>query len=74
MEKSFLQNEGGYRDGIIHEKGHQQDASAEHKIIHPFLKSGHVHSLKQPQDHTSIHTSIPTSFLGATFVPVYVLQ
>ena len=66
VEKLFLQNEGGCRDGMIHEKGHKQDASAEHEIMHPFLKSGRMHSLKRSQEtsvknkiiHPSLHFSL----------------
>ena len=66
VEKSFIENERGYRDGMVHEKGYEQDASAQHKIIHPFLKCGHMHNLKRSQEasaenkiiHPSLHLSL----------------
>ena len=77
MEKSFLQNEGGCRDGMIHEKGYEQDASAQHKIIHPFLKSGRMNNLKRSQEasaenkiiHPSLHLSLVQ--LSVDYVSTY---
>ena len=49
MEKSFLQNEGGCRDGVNYEKGCQQeDASADNKnhtsIPTSFFTSSSTHT------------------------------
>ena len=68
MEKSFLQIEGECRDGVIDEKGHQQESSTENIIIHPSLHLSLLLFVVNGCSVTYVHTRIDTKVAIYTII------